>query len=167
MGLRESRESFRGSNTNGFKGFMRDRENRNETKPDVSSRHSNKRGVSLNKAHISQTKFELNPPGLDQGNFTSVNNGVVLIMNQSQRDYYRQGHYSLNRNQRGIKLVPMQGSANETKQRVLNLIHQERNLSSRNKIVNSRSSDNRGKIGSKQYGRNLSNQRLSDGSGWD
>ena len=59
----------------------------------------------------SQIQFSIR----DQGNFTSVNNGVVLIMNQSQRDYYRQGQYSLNRNQRGIKLVPMQGSANETK----------------------------------------------------
>lgn len=94
MGMRESRDSFRGSATSGFggKGYLRDKsESRNDNRDNqfMSSRQSNKRGVNMNKAHISQTKFELNPPGLDQGNsFTSVNNGVVLIMNQSQRDYY-------------------------------------------------------------------------------
>ena len=93
MGMRESKDSFRGSASSGFggKGYMREKESRNDNRNDkyLDSRQSNKRGVNLNKAHISQTKFELNPPGLDQGSFTSVNNGVVLIMNQSQRDYYR------------------------------------------------------------------------------
>ena len=95
MGMRESKDSFRGSATSGFggKGYLREKESRNDNRIDkdkyLDSRQSNKRGVNLNKAHISQTKFELNPPGLDQGSFTSVNNGVVLIMNQSQRDYYR------------------------------------------------------------------------------
>ena len=49
------------------------------------------RDTSANKAHISQTKFEINPPGFSESsnNFTQMKNGVVLIMNQSQRDYYK------------------------------------------------------------------------------
>ena len=68
----------------------------------------------MNKAHISQTKFELNPPGMDQSAFTQVNNGVVLIMNQSQREYYKaQG--KIHQGSRGLKLLPLQGTTNETK----------------------------------------------------
>lgn len=39
--------------------------------------------MSQNKAHISQTKFEMNPPGFSDEQFSTMNNGVVLIMNQS------------------------------------------------------------------------------------
>ena len=47
----------------------------------------------------------MNPPGFnDEQSFQTMNNGVVLIMNQSQRDYFKHGI-----NQRGIKLVSMQG----------------------------------------------------------
>ena len=95
MGMRDSKDSFRGSASNGFgnKGYLRDKgESRNHDRGGdqyVSSRHSNKRGMGMSKAHISQTKFELNPPGMDNQSFAQVNNGVVLIMNQSQRDYYK------------------------------------------------------------------------------
>ena len=47
--------------------------------------------MSQNKAHISQTKFEMNPPGFSDEQFSTMNNGVVLIMNQSQREYFKQG----------------------------------------------------------------------------
>ena len=50
-----------------------------------------------------------------------MNNGVVLIMNQSQRDYFKHGI-----NQRGIKLVSMQGlSDNQTKAKVLSMLQNE------------------------------------------
>ena len=109
--------------------------------------------MSMNKAHISQTKFELNPPGLDQQSFAQVNNGVVLIMNQSQREYYK-AQSKIQQNSRGLKLLPLQGTTNETKQRVLNLIHNERGMG--RKGNNSRQSDGRNGIGSKGYARNFS-----------
>ena len=112
MGLRESKDSVNGSTASGYgiKGYSRERDLRIDTRNDHSnsSRHSTKRGTSLSKAHISQTRFELNAPGLEQGNFATVNNGVVLIMNQSQREYYKaQGQYNVHKNQKGIKLVPI------------------------------------------------------------
>ena len=125
MGTRESRESlFRGSSTSfnkdsrqGWRQRDRDRDRDND------SRQSRMRGHnshSQNKAHISQTKFEMNPPGFSDEHFTTMNNGVVLIMNQSQRDYFRQGAAP---NQRGIKLVTMSGLPdNSTKAKVLSMI---------------------------------------------
>ena len=64
----------------------------------------------------------MNPPGFnDEQSFQTMNNGVVLIMNQSQRDYFKHGI-----NQRGIKLVSMQGlSDNQTKAKVLSMLQNE------------------------------------------
>ena len=74
-------------------------------------------------------------------------------------------------NARGLKLVPMQGTTNDTKQRVLNLIHNERGgaLGGRSKMNSSRQSDGRNGIGSKQGfgGRNYNQNRSSNDSGWD
>ena len=89
--------------------------------------------MSTNKAHISQTKFEMNPPGFSDEQFSTLNNGVVLIMNQSQRDYFRQGQAGPNgQNRQGIKLVTMSGMPdNNTKQKVLNMLAHERGIGSR------------------------------------
>ena len=103
--------------------------------------HSN----SVNKAHISQTKFEMNPPGFsDANNFTTMNNGVVLIMNQSQREYFK--HTGQIPNQRGIKLVTMSGMPdNNTKAKVLNMLNNERGVNSRSGLKgDSRQSHHRG-----------------------
>ena len=51
----------------------------------------------------------MNPPGFSDEQFSTMNNGVVLIMNQSQRDYFKQG--AQGSNHRGIKLVTMSGMA--------------------------------------------------------
>jgi len=74
----------------------------------------------LNKAHISQTKFEMNPPGFSDEHFSTMNNGVVLIMNQSQRDYFKQVGLP---NHRGIKLITMSGMPDgSTKAKVLSML---------------------------------------------
>ena len=89
------------------------------------------RDYSPNKAHISQKKFEMNPPGFNESshNFTHMKNGVVLIMNQSQRDYYKM-NAGTHKKQNGIKLVSMAGNpSSDTKQKVLSLIQNERVLS--------------------------------------
>ena len=82
------------------------------------------RDYTPNKAHISQKKFEMNPPGFNESshNFTHMKNGVVLIMNQSQRDYYKM-NAGTHKKQNGIKLVSMAGNpSSDTKQKVLSLI---------------------------------------------
>lgn len=101
LGLRESRDSsMRGSSSSGFKGLTKDRD-RDHDKGNMSSRNSRMRGSIYreardrdrekdNRAQITQTKFELNPPGFSDNNFQNLNNGVVLIMNQSQREYFKQ-----------------------------------------------------------------------------
>ena len=89
MGTRESRESlFRGSGSS-WTGNKHSRHG--DRDKDVSSRLSRRNNHTQNKAHISQTKFEMNPPGFSDEQFSTMNNGVVLIMNQSQRDYFKHG----------------------------------------------------------------------------
>ena len=96
MGNRQSTESlFRGSGSSWAGGNKESRHGwrkQNNRDEDVSSRQSRSRNnnMSQNKAHISQTKFEMNPPGFSDEQFSTMNNGVVLIMNQSQRDYFKQ-----------------------------------------------------------------------------
>jgi hypothetical protein len=86
-GLRESRDSsLRESNSKGM-GKYRGESGIGRRDRDTTSASSNKsraRASHLNKAHISQTKFELNPPG-----FTDSYGNVIMVMNQSQRDYYK------------------------------------------------------------------------------
>ena len=79
MGPRESRESiFRGSNTS----WTSNKHTRHgDRDKDISSRLSRRANHTPNKAHISQTKFEMNPPGFSDETFSTMNNGVVLIMN--------------------------------------------------------------------------------------
>jgi len=79
-GLRESRESaFRGS---GQSWYSKKQSRLGDRDQDNSSRLSRRNHNSQNKAHISQTKFEMNPPGFsDEQQFSTLNNGVVLIMN--------------------------------------------------------------------------------------
>jgi len=65
----------------------------------------------------------MNPPGFNDEHFSTMNNGVVLIMNSSKRDYYKQG---VAPNQRGIKLVTMSGAPDSnTKAKVLSMLHNE------------------------------------------
>ena len=67
MGVRQSTESlFRGSGSSWAGGNKESRHGWRNRRDDqeVSSRHSRLRNnMSQNKAHISQTKFEMNPPG--------------------------------------------------------------------------------------------------------
>lgn len=77
FGMRESRDSsLRGSNNQGV-GKYRGESGIGRRDRDTTSASSNKsRARHLNKAQISQTKFELNPPG-----FTDAAGNVILVMN--------------------------------------------------------------------------------------
>jgi hypothetical protein len=97
----------------------------------------------------------MNPPGYNESsnNFTTMKNGVVLIMNQSQRDYYKM-NAGVHKEQNGIKLISMAGNpSSDTKQKVLNLIQNDRGIASRHgkgkMAISSRQSTNRKDIGSR------------------
>lgn len=80
MGMRESKDiSVRGSSNQGYSKF-RGESGTGKRDRDTTSASSNKsraRAPHLNKAQISQTKFELNPPGFQDPS----NNGMFLVMN--------------------------------------------------------------------------------------
>lgn len=82
----------------------------------------------------------MNPPTInDQLNFSGLGNGMVMMMNSSQREKFFAQQASPG-NSRGFKIL----TDNQTKQKVLNLIQNDRNLSSRHKVsVDSRHSTQR------------------------
>lgn len=77
--LRESRDSSRRGTSQKFRGEP-GRHDRDTTS--ASSSKSRGKMTQVSRAQITQTKFEINPPN-DQ------TNNVVLVMNQSQRDYFK------------------------------------------------------------------------------
>lgn len=94
-----------------------------------------------------------------------MNNGVVLIMNQSQREYFKQGQMP---NQRGIKLVTMGGMPDSsTKAKVLSMLNNERGINSRSgrKGTDSRNSQHRGHVSSRQFNGKYSSSVDSTGLG--